>query len=62
MSSNLENSAVVTGLGKVSFHSNSIPKKGSSKECSNYHTIVFISHATKVMLKALPAMIQQYVN
>ena len=39
-----------------------MPKKGSSKECSNYHTIVFIPHATKVMLKVLPAMIQQYVD
>ena len=30
-----------------------IPKKGSAKECSNYHTIIFISHASKVMLKIL---------
>ena len=39
-----------------------IPKKGSAKECSNYHTIVLISQASKVMLKILQARIQQYVN
>jgi len=39
-----------------------IPKKGNSKGCSNYHTIVLISHASKVMLKILQAMLQQYVN
>ena len=39
-----------------------IPKKGNAKECSNYHTIVFISHASKVMLKILQARLQQYVN
>ena len=39
-----------------------IPKKGSAKECSNYRTIAFISHASKVMLKILQARIQQYVN
>ena len=32
-----------------------IPKKGNSKECSNYHTIALISHASKVMLKILQA-------
>ena len=40
----------------------SIPKKGNAKECSNYHTIAFISHASKVMLKILQARLQQYVN
>ena len=40
----------------------SIPKKGNAKECSNYHTIALISHATKVMLKILQARLQQYVN
>ena len=60
MPANLENSAVATGLEKVSFHS--IPKKGNAKECSNYHTIALISHASKVMLKILQAMLQQYVN
>ena len=39
-----------------------IPKKGNAKECSNYHTIVLILHASKVMLKILQARLQQYVN
>ena len=39
-----------------------IPKKDNDKECSNYCTIAFISHATKVMLKILQARLQQYVN
>ena len=60
MSANLENSAVATGLEKVSFHS--IPKKGNAKECSNYCAIALISHASKVMLKILQARLQQYVN
>ena len=60
MPANLENSAVATGLEKVSFHSN--PKKGNAKECSNYCTIALISHASKVMLKILQARLQQYVN
>ena len=38
------------------------PKKGDAKEYSNYHTIAFISHASKVMLKILQARLQQYVN
>ena len=60
MPANLENSAVATGLEKVSFHS--IPKKDNAKECSNYRTIALISHASKVMLKILQARLQQYVN
>ena len=60
MPANLENSAVATGLEKISFHSN--PYKGNVKECSNYHTIAVISHASKVMLKILQARLQQYVN
>ena len=40
----------------------SITKKGNAKECSNYHTIALISHASKVMLKILQARLQQYVN
>ena len=60
MPANLENSAVATGLEKVSFHS--IPKKGSAKECSNYRTIALISHDSKVILKILQARLQQYVN
>ena len=55
MPANLENSSVATGLEKVSFHSN-------AKECSNYHTIALISHASKVMLKLLQARLQQYMN
>ena len=55
MSANLENSAVATGLEKVSFHS-------SPKESSNYRTIALISHASKIMLKILQARLQQYVN
>ena len=39
-----------------------IPKKGNAKECSNYHTISLISHASKVMLKILQARLQQYMN
>ena len=39
-----------------------IPKKGNAKECSNYHTITLISHASKVMLKILQARFQQYLN
>ena len=60
MPANLENLAVATGLQKVSFHSN--PKKSNAKECSNYDTIALISHASKVMLKILPARLQRYVN
>ena len=59
---------MTTGLEKVSFHSNpkrakksqKIPK--NPKECSNYHTVVLISHASKVMLKVLQARLQQYMN
>ena len=60
MPANLENSAVATGLEKVSFIP--IQKKGNAKECSNYRTIALISHASKVMLKILQARLQQYVN
>ena len=55
MPANLENSAVATGLEKVSFHS-------SLKECSNYHTIALISHPSQVMFKVLQVRLQQYVN
>ena len=55
MPANLENSAVATGLEKVSIHSN-------AKECSNYRTIALISHASKVMLKILQARFQKYMN
>jgi len=52
MPANLENSAVATGLEKVSLHSN-------AEECSNCHTSSLISHASKVMLKILQARLQQ---
>ena len=60
MPANLENSAVATGLEKVSFHS--IPKKGNAKESANYWTIALISHAGKIMLKIIQARLQQYMN
>ena len=60
MPENLENSAVATGLEKVSFIP--IPKKGNAKECSNYRTTELISLASKVMLKISQARPQQYVN
>ena len=60
MPANLENSAVATGLEMVRFHSN--PKKVNAKECSNYHTIALISHASKVMLNIIKARFQQYMN
>ena len=60
MSANLENSAVATGLEKVSFRSN--PKERQCQRMLNYHTIALISHACKVMLKILQARLQQYVN
>ena len=40
----------------------SVPKKGNAKECTNYHTIALISHASKVMLKIFKAKLQQYLN
>ena len=60
MPANLENSAVATGLKEVNFIP--IVKKGNAKECSNYHTIALISHASKGMLKILQARLQQYKN
>ena len=60
MPANLGNSAVATGLEKVSFHSN--PKERQCQKCSNYRTIALISHASKVMLKILQARLQQYMN
>ena len=41
---------------------NPIPKKGNAKECSNDHTIVLISHTSKVMLKIIQARLQWYIN
>jgi len=60
MPANLEKSALATGLEVVVFIL--VPKKGNAKECSNYHTIALISHASKGMLKILQATLQQYMN
>ena len=59
MPASLENSGGHR-IGKVSFHS--IPKKGNTKECSNYRTTALISQASKVMLTILQARLQQYLN
>ena len=60
MPENLENSAVATGLEKVSFHSN--PKERQCQRMLKLSTIALISHASKVMLKILQARLQKYVN
>ena len=60
MPANLENSAVATGLEKSVFIL--IPKKGNAKECSNYCTILLISHAGKAILKILQARLQLCMN
>ena len=59
MPANLENSAVATELEKVFIP---ISKKGHAKECSNYHTIALISHASKVIFQIFQARPQQYMN
>ena len=60
MPANLENSAVATGLEKVSFHSN--PKERECQRMLRYSTIVLISHASKAMLKVLQSRLQDYVK
>ena len=60
MAANLENSSVATGQEKVSFHSQL--KEGQCQRMLYYHTITLISHAGKVMLRILQAILQQYVN
>ena len=60
MPANLENSAVATGLEKVSFHSN--PKECQGQRLFTYHTVALISHTSKVMLKVLQARLQEYMN
>ena len=60
MPANLENSAVDTGLEKVSFHSN--PKERQRQRIFKQHTIALISHASKVMLKILQARLQKYMK
>ena len=60
MPANLENSAVATGLEKVSFHSN--PKERQCQRMFKHHTIALISHISKVILKILQARLQQYMS
>ena len=60
ISANLENSAVASGLEKVSFHSS--PKERQCQRMLKLRTIALISHAIKVMLKILQARLQQYMN
>ena len=60
MPANLENSGVTTGWKRSVFIP--IPKKGNTKECSNYRTIALILHTCKVMLNILQDRLQQYVN
>ena len=60
MTANLENTVVATGLEKSVFIP--IPKKSNAKECSNYHTIAFISHTSKEMFKIIQARLQQYIT
>ena len=60
MSANLKNSAVATGLEKVSFHPN--PKERQCQKMFKLPQIALISHAGKVMLKILQARLQQYMN
>ena len=60
MPANLENSAVATDWKRSVFIP--IPKKGNTKECSNYRTIVLISHVSKVILNVFQARLQQYMN
>ena len=60
MSTNLENSAVGTGLEKVSFHSNL--KENQYRRVFKHHTIALTSHASKVILKLPQASLHQYVN
>ena len=60
MPANFDNSAVATGLEKVSFHCN--PKERQCQRILELRTIALISHASKVMLKILQARLQQYLN
>ena len=60
MPANLENSAVTTGLGKVSFHSN--PKERQCQRMLKHHIVALISHTSEVMLKIFQGRLQQYMN
>ena len=53
---------VSSGYLRLLIFSPAILRKGNAKECSNYHTIALVSHASKVMLKILQARLQQYMN
>ena len=61
MPANLENSAVATGLERISFHS-SPKERQMPKNSQTTAQIALISHTSKVMLKILQARLQQYVN
>ena len=60
MSGNLENLVIATELERSVFIPT--PKKCNVKECSNYHTIALISHASKLILRILQVRLQEYVN
>ena len=60
MSANLEDSAVAIGLERSILIP--IPKKGNTKECANHRTPTLISHASKIILKILPARLQHCAN
>ena len=60
MPGNLENSAVATGLEKVSFHSN--PKQKAMPKNAQTTAQLYSSHASKIMLKIFQARLQQYMN
>ena len=60
MPANLENSVVTLNWKRSVFIP--VPKLGNARECSDYYTVVLISHASKVMLKTFEARLQQYLN
>ena len=60
MPANLGNSAMATGVEKVSFHSN--PKERQCQKCSDYYIDALISHASKVMFRNLQGRLQQHMN
>ena len=62
MPANLENSAVASGLEKISFHSNSKERQCQRMLKLPHNDFALISHASKVMLRILQARLQQYVN
>ena len=60
MPANLENSTLATDWKRSVFIP--IPKESNDKDCSNYHTIALIPHASKIMLEILQARLQQYLT